>query len=233
MSIRRTDAHFAIVLLAGASLAGHAAAGINVLDRGTSSPSTTVPTGPSMGKPVNFAPADGRPTFSIVPNVTITPSTILTLDGVTVPGGLEHRRSGTGEGWTSWRTFEIHDVYTTVTPAPVNRIVLDVVSSKGVDYFSVHALGISFDTFNITAKAFDSSGEMISSTQSATSSPMGGAVGWAFWTTGGTTIQRIELETADPLGFAVAEFGVHEVPAPGTLGALGLAGLIAGRRRRI
>jgi len=207
-----------VTVLAISCAVGMANADIGVISLGTDAPPALVPAGTSAGWPITYAPLDPRPLFSDVTRADVA------LDCfVAFSTPMSHRRIG--DGWATWSHGYTGDVYysngaTTVTMA--------LHSDMPVDYFGFSAEPNPFGVFSMTAVGMDTGGGSASLTQSVEGSA--GATGWGFYTTGGTSIVSVELSS--DVDFAIGEFGMHKIPAPGSIAMLGLAGVSAFRRRR-
>lgn len=208
-----------VPLLSAAAGAAHA--GIGVASLGTSFPPSAVVDGDAAGQTAIHAPLDGRPLLADVNDVMFTATT-----GISFSNPMNHRRIG--QGWATWSHDYVGDVYRNLGSTQLT-LTMSMISPTGYDYFAFYAEPSPFSTFSILVTGVDSTGAAISLSQNAAGEA--GAVGWAFFAIGGSSITSITL--VNEVDFAVGEFLYHErVPAPGSLAAFGLTSLAAARRRR-
>jgi Ca2+-binding RTX toxin-like protein len=154
------------------------------------SPGTAAP--PSTLGPFTMTgfPADGRPEFSSVTDVTGPTGT------VGFSPALDHRV--VPSSWNTWSHGYTSDVYFNTTSGPT---VLSL--PAGTDAFYLYAEPDAFDTFDVTATSQDG-------TTSGTIPVTGdsGAKYFGFYGTGGDKVATITISSTDSSGFAVGEFGI-------------------------
>ena len=126
-----------------------------------------------------------------------------------------------GAGWATWSHGYTGDVYY----EPGTSVTLTLPSLTGAFY--LYAEPNPMSPYTITATAQD--GTVVSQLVDGNA----GAAGYGFYGTGGSLISSIQVDYVGTLGFAVGEFGVAAIPAPGAilLGGIG-AGLVGWLRRR-
>ena len=124
--------------------------------------------------------------------------------------------------WMTWSHGYVGDIYWTGGGTSVTLTM-----PAGTGAFYLYAEPNPFSTFTITARAQD--GTLVS--QDVTGAY--GAAGYGFYGTGGSLISSIQVDSPDRVDFAVGEFGIAAIPAPGAilLGSIG-AGLVGWLRRR-
>jgi len=161
-----------------------------------------------------FGP-DGRPTFSLVSSV---PSPLGGDVDFSIP--LDHRT--VPFGWATWSHGYTGDVY--YGPGTTS-VTLTMPAGTGAFYLYVEPN--YFSTFTITATAQD--GTSVSQSVAGYE----GAAGYGFYGTGGSRISSIQVDLLGLSDFAIGEFGIAAIPAPGAilLGSIGL-GLVNWLRRR-
>jgi len=216
---RRIPGVRAIALAAAALAAPLAHAGIGVLAIDCHLLPPLVPAGSSAGQPIIYAPADPRPLFTDVTDVDVAPGLRVAFD---IP--VNHRR--VAMGWVSWCHGFTGDVYWT---NGATSLTMTPVLAGGADYFGFTALPNPFGVFNMTATGFDQFAASAALVQAADSS-IPEVPGWAFYTTGASIVNSVTLSC--DVDFAVAQFGLHQAPAPGPTALLALAALTSARRRR-
>ncbi|MCC6677279.1 MAG: PEP-CTERM sorting domain-containing protein [Phycisphaerales bacterium] len=200
-------------LLAMTAFVGFAAvanAGIGVETYGAAAPPASV-----NGTPVNPAPFDGR-IFSDVPSAPLAAG-----DGnVLFSSPLSTRQIGFG--WATWSHGYTGNCYYTNGLTSVTMTF-----DMAIKAFQFYGEPNPFGVFQMTATGSDGS-----ASQSSQQFPDGssGAAGWGFYGTGGSSIASIAVSS--DVDFAIGEFASTKVPAPASLGLIGLGGLVAGRRRR-
>lgn len=138
----------------------------------------------------------------------------------TAPGGapFDMLHAQVGTDWSTWSHGYLGDIYYS---NGATSVTLEM--PAGTAGFAFWSEPNPFDIYQITATASD--GETL--IQSPDGS--GGALGYGFWTTGGSTIDWITI-SAD-VDFAIGEFYGAAVPEPASLTLLGLSGLFLLRRR--
>jgi hypothetical protein len=156
--------------------------------------------GPDPQPVCNFDPSTQTFTPAMT-SVVSDPAGTITFDEQ-----LNHDRIGIHPNcWATWSNGYPGDVYDTTQSTDVNQVTVTLPS--GTDAFYFYAEPNLQTTFTMTATAQDGT----------TSGPItvdgtGGARYFGFYGTRGATIASITV-TADPnaQGFAVGEFGIHEV----------------------
>ena len=189
---------------------GGAQAAITGVALGTAAPPGVL--GPYTMTP--FAP-DVRAEYSLVSSV---PSPLGGDVGFSIP--LNHRI--VPESWATWSHGYTGDVYFS-TQAPTVTMTMPA----GAVAFYFYAEPNPFAPFTITATAQD--GTVVSQIADGSA----GAAGYGFYGTGGSLISSIQVDYLGEDGFAVGEFGIAAVPAPGAilLGSIGIS-LVGWLRRR-
>ena len=184
---------------------------------------------------VKYQPADARPTtiggYSLTAfgsdstSVGTSESSISTPLGGTLGFSTPLSHETIGDGWATWSNGYTGDVYVT------GGTDLTMTLAPGVGAFVFYTEPEVFASYTFVAKASDGS------TLTETINGDGGAKGFGFYTSPGTSITSIELTTtAAANGFAVGEFSIAAVvPEPSTIVSVSIGGLIAfgyGWRRR-
>jgi len=189
---------------------GGAQAAITGVALGTAAPPGVL--GPYTMTPF---PPDVQPTFSLVPSVA---SPLGGNVGFSIP--LDHRTIGAG--WATWSHGYTGDVYFSAQSPTVTLTM-----PAGTGAFYLYAEPNIFAQFTITATAQD--GTVVSQLVDGNA----GAAGYGFYGTGGSQISSIQIDIRSEGGFAVGEFGIAAIPAPGAilLGSIGM-GIVGWLRRR-
>jgi hypothetical protein len=187
--------------------ASNVQAGITGVALGTGAPPATL--GPYTMTPFPLDP-QGSPVTSVASPL-----------GGTVDFGASLAHYTVGAGWATWSHGYTGDVY----HEPGTSVTLTLPSLTGAFY--LYAEPNPFSIWKITATAQD--GTAVSQDVDG----YAGAAGYGFYGTGGSLISSIQVDYAGTLGFAIGEFGVAAIPAPGAivLGGIGV-GLIGWLRRR-
>jgi len=124
-----------------------------------------------------------------------------------------------GSTWATWSGGYFGDIYWTM-----GSTSLDMTLPANTSAFVFYTEPNPFAAYTITATANDGT------TVSQDVEGSAGAAGYGFYTDG-AALTKISVSSA--VDFAVGEFWVAKgIPAPASLGLLGLGGLINGRRRR-
>ena len=189
---------------------GGAQAAITGVALGTAAPPGVL--GPYTMTPF---PPDGQP---ILTDVSSVASPLGGNVGFSIP--LNHRTIGAG--WATWSHGYTGDVYYTNGATSVTLTM-----PTGTGAFYLYAEPNPFSAFTITATAQDGT----SVSQSVTGYE--GAAGYGFYGTGGSKILSIQVDLQGPYDFAVGEFGIAAIPAPGAilLGSIGIS-LVGWMRKR-
>ena len=127
-----------------------------------------------------------------------------------------------GAGWATWSHGYSGDVYF----EPGTSVTLTMPAGTGAFY--LYAEPNLMQPFTITAIAQD--GTVVSQIADGNA----GAAGYGFYGTAGSRISSIQVDFLQgELGFAIGEFGIAAVPAPGAilLGSIGIS-LVGWLRRR-
>ena len=167
--------------------------------------------------------------FGTDPTADFTPQTSLTTPlGGTLTFGAPLEHSTVPVSWATWSHGYTGSVYYDAGTS----LSMTLAPQTGAFYF--YAEPNQFATFTFTATAQDGT------TLTQSIDGFGGAQGFGFYGTGGTTIASISVTETDTLGFAIGEFGVAPavtaVPEPSTLSLAGVGTLtslaFAWRRRK-
>ncbi len=191
------------------ALTAAASAAIQVVDLGTGAPPATVG-GFTM---IPFGD-DTRSTGTIVSSIDGSQGS--PFGAISFSPDVSKR--SIGDGWGTWSHGYTGDVYWTQGALSVT---ITLAPDTGAFYF--YAEPNPFGVFTITAQSGDASLSIGVEGNS-------GANGWGFYSDDFSALTSITISS--DIDFAVGEFGVARVPAPGA-GALALAGLgMIARRRR-
>jgi len=181
------------------------------------------PTGTMGGGLYTMAPfgVDGRPLGSIVWDVTAPSGGLVTFDV-----GMQHWRvPGT---WLTWSHGATPDVYYTMGGSSVTMTM-----PVGTQAFYLYAEPELFADYYITATASD--GASVEEIVTKLVDGYAGAKYYGFWTTDDEVIATIAITSPGIVdGFAIGEFGIARIPAPGAilLGSIGVSIVGWLRRRR-
>lgn len=184
-------------------------ASITGVDGGIGAPAATL--GPYTMTPF---PDDPRPNHNLV---TYVDSPL----GGTVDFSETMNHWEIGDGWATWSHGYTGDVYR--TPVDAFTVTLTLPALTGAFY--LYAEPAPFDAWTITATSQD--GTVVSQDVHGDS----GASYYGFWADGGDVISTITISSG--VRFAVGEFGIAAIPAPGAilLGSIGL-GIVGWLKRR-
>ena len=210
---------WAIVGVAGlvlfTSFAPDACASMTGVAGGTAAPATTL--GPY--RMTSFLP-DSRPDGALVTYVTCP-------TGGQVGFGSSLQHCTVPSSWATWSHGYTGDVYSSDNDE--SSITLTMPSQTKAFY--LYAEPNPFEPWRITATAADGSTTTIAVSQMVDGD--GGASYYGFWCD--DVISSITVDYAGCNGFAIGEFGIASVPAPGAvlLVGIGLGALSRLRRRRL
>jgi hypothetical protein len=196
----------AVVVIAAPQLA---VASITGVDGGTGAPASTL--GPYTMTPF---PDDPRPNDGLV---TYVDSPL----GGTVNFSELMNHWEIGAGWATWSHGYTGDVYRTPFDVFTVSLTLPALTSA----FYLYAEPAPFEVWTITATSQD--GTVVSQNVDG----YGGASYYGFWASGGDLISTITVSSG--VRFAVGEFGIAVIPAPGAilLSSIGV-GIVGWLRRR-
>lgn len=199
--------------VAAFGLAAAANAALTITGLGSAAPGTN----PATAGMTPFALFDSAPVFA---DVTSVQGPFAGSIGFSSP--MSHRNIGFG--WATWSHGYTGSVYYSNGATSVT-----VTMPVGTAGFYLYAEPNPFAVHAMTVSGLGSGGGSASLGQLADGS--GGAAGWAI-SASGESLVSVTVSMDDGItDFAIGEFGITDVPAPGALALLGLAGL-AGRRRR-
>lgn len=170
---------------------------------------------------------DTRPVFEDVG--AVSPADGSPFGTIEFSDFVNHREIGSG--WATWSGGYTGDVYYyggggkgEPEPGRGASFALTLFLPAGTGAFYLYAEPNPFEIFDITATANDGT------SVGAAVDGDGGANGYGFYTDGLSTLSSITITSS--IDFAVGEFAIAQIPAPGALALAGLAGLLGLRRRR-
>lgn len=189
-----------VVLLAATLAAAPAGASVVFVNLGTAAPPSTV--GTFAVTPYDLTPQGGIPDMTIV---SVIPGSPIPPDTTT---SFRVQKRTVGESWTSWSHGYAGPVFYTVPLDP--PLTLTIAPAKAFYvYVEPAAFGRPF-AVTVVTNAGGSSGPVFVDA-------VGGATGFAFYTTAGESITSVTID-ADPNaeGFAFAELGlgIHGAGTP-------------------
>ena len=219
-----------LALAAAAAFAGTAAqadAALTVVAGGTSAPATTL--GPYAMTP--FGPDGVNPVDTNTLSIPTPLGTPVALSSVL-------RHTTVGDELATWSNGYAGDVYYTAVSSATPAGLVPAVGSDpavrlampaGVGAFYLYVQPFRNQTYAMTVTADDAT----TVTQQVSGS--GGASYYGFFAGPGQSITGLTVDSGDPVGFAIGEFGIAattSVPEPTSAAVVGLAAAgLVGRRR--